>query len=238
MKYKQLQKKLAKAGIICGIVILICGGIFFFANKLSQDKQAEIEDIESKANIADGNYKVLEMEYDESIKAIKFYESNDIEQNEDQDSFRRESARRLLSGIKDNIGLPDLKFSMEQFKKIPSTPERLVALYSSSVKVEFTANSDIDAFNLIVNIIKTFPGQVAVVSYEVEKSSDISPDVFERTISGELKGIVRGTVQFSWNSIRDNDTPPPAQGAEGMPNGMQPPGRQPMPSQNPMEDDH
>lgn len=243
MKYKYLQKRLIKIAIICGSIIVLCVGGSIFTSGYKDSVEEDFNKIQGSVSGADAQYQNTEKDVGEAYEAMKFYDTYSTSEDGDEEKFRKDYVRSLLLKIKEEMQLIAIEFSMEPFKKIEDDKykNKTVAVFGSDVKIQFSSNSDVDAYNLIKNIGLSFPGSIVVNEYKITKSADITGDLLTQVSEGKnLNGVVSGNIVFRWQTIRDNPDADAAgnqqqngmPGAAGMPGqpgqpmrpGMQPPG--------------
>lgn len=206
MKYSILRKKLIKLGIICGVIVLALGVIYYLIISYSSDKEEELGTLKSKLNGSNTQFSQMQKKLGEYRTASDFYKQFTESGNADAQNFRRDYAKNLLGRLNEQVGLVDLKFNMEQFQKMGGSFEtKTVSMFSSKVTVQYTANSDIDCYNFIKSIVNTFPGSVFVDSYSVKATKEINIELLTQIANGSSPlGLVSGEIIFDWRGIQDN----------------------------------
>ena len=206
MKSDYLKKRLIKIGIICTVILLLCGGGTFIVMNYNDTLEAQIAEIKSKTIGNETEYTTNLKQVKEAKDALEYY-FNDFSNSEgsNPDNFRRDFAKNLLGKLKDQSNVVDLKFSMEPFKKNDGElSKKIVAYYTSKVTVQVSTNSDTDFYDFIKNISKSFPGNVTINSYTITRRVELNDEMLKKLTDEELaKGTVDGEVIFEWGTIMD-----------------------------------
>ncbi len=206
VKLKNLQKSFLKVSLIFLGILGIAGAGFYFVYDMDEELVAEIEQLSSKISMAAAESNVLSKQLEDAGEAIAYYDNLNASGQGDAQNFRREFAKNLLADLRDRNSMFDLKLNMDPFTKVGGDYEKIkVGLYVSKVTVPFVAASDIDVFNLMRDISSTFPGNIEIKSYKIERSGNLD----EATLLGigqgrPGEGLVKGEIVFEWQGIQDS----------------------------------
>ena len=206
MKLEYLKKALIRTAIISFASFAVIGVITYFIMSYDDSLIEQIAKIKSDTTGNEGQYTVAVKQVKDAKDALEFYSDYSSSESSDPENFRREYAKNLLGKLKDELGLVDLKFSMDQFKnRTGSYSKKHVTFATSKVTVQLAANSDADIYAFIKDIGQSFPGSIAVISYKITRKVDLTDEVMKKLTDDVLsKGIVDGEVEFEWGTILDN----------------------------------
>ena len=206
MKSEMLRQALIRTAIICGVILLVSGIVFLLISMKDSDLAEKLAALRSEKIANDTQYSVVEKQIADANEARLYYENFKNSENSDPQNFRREYAKTLLAQLKERTGIVSLKFTMSQFEKLRGQYEKkYVATYNSLITIQFSANSDTDAYNLIKEICTSFPGNVEIQEYKVNRTAQIDNTLLIATSeSGQPNGLVDGLVTLKWLGIQDN----------------------------------
>jgi len=218
MKFEKLRQSLIKTSIVCSAILLVVAIAYYLISMKSDSLAEKVASLKAQKTGNETQYGVIEKQIADANEAKLYYESFKNSQNADPQNFRRDFAKVLLAQLKEKVGIVNLKFTMSQFEKLKGEyDKKYVAAFSSVMTIQFSANSDVDAYNLIKEICASFPGDVEIEEYKISRLAQIDNGLLIATSeSGHVDGLVGGEVTLKWRGIQDNPdskqgkTPAPA----------------------------
>ena len=206
MKAKKLQKRLIKLGAVFSLILILVVAAYFFIDDKNDSIAQQVSSFKSETAAVENKYKTLQRNLHDSQKAVDRYKDFSTSRDGSKDNFHRDFARNLLASLRDKDGILELEFSMEPFTKASAAFERpTVALFQSKVAIKFSADTDIDVFNLVKDISQSFPGYAEILSFELERKSEITDETLIAIGEGKSRSaFVEGNITFEWQGIQDN----------------------------------
>lgn len=220
--------------VIAGLMLFIFGIIYFAISSYVQSLTDDIAQLNAKSSGNEAQFMQLQKQVEDATEAAEFYKAFTEKGGSSAQSYRRDYAKDLLVKMKDDHNITELKFSMDQFLKQTGEYEKPeVAVFVSKVTIQFSANSDVEVFNLIKDITQNFPGSVRVDSIRMSRSRNMDDIFLDQIADGRKVPLVNGEIILGWRGIQDNPEytgkaqkakrPPPG-GDPSLPPGGPPPG--------------
>ena len=205
MKAKQIQVYLLKVVAALIVLLVALGVLVYFEQDYSDDLDFQAQAAKAKSIANDVEYKKLDKEVGEANDAYDFYLGYKETLGADSNNYRREYAKNALAALKNDLEVPDLKFSMENFKEVGGEYSRKQAvLMVSKVTVQYSALSDKQLFQIMKKLHEIFPGSIRITSFKADRKTTINDQILLQIGAGSFSGLVSGEVKFDWRSIQDN----------------------------------
>ena len=213
-----MQKKVVKKKIIVSFVIflLVSGvfaGVIVYLYSMQTKTKEKHDWLKNDISATQRNIKGLSDQAIEFAEAIGVWESLD-EDAKKLEGIRISQAKLVLDELEAKHKLSNIKLAIAKpeevnINKSPELDNELIRVWNSNVSIDFSAVTDVDAFNFVTDLMESLPGYINIDTFSVERVKDVEKVHLEMIFRGERPALVNGKLRFVW---RDFKYMPPEEG--------------------------
>ena len=218
-KQKQLSQYVVKQSIICFVIVLIFGGVYYFTGTMADDSAEKKTAAEGKVSSEQGQITSLTNQLDKSgVAEKKFLLLQATRDNEDFTS-NVDTLKEWLRNAKTQYRLSNtFKLSITAAKPASNAEFNGLGydvLEHPAMKLEFTSISDTHVFSFIDAFLRNTPGFIRIDSLSMKRVGDIDSNTVAQVKSGATPFVMETKMEFNWIGVNEKPATPAAAAAGG-----------------------
>jgi hypothetical protein len=206
-KFDRLKTSLIKRTIRSAIMIAGCAIVFTVFVNLSGSTLTEIQKLEREERKLKSKISQLENEYNGRRTALNKHKKLTAENNLRPLELDRLYISNVLSALSRKYFAEDVSIDIGPVEEKSGDPFNYNSgkIITSTVSISYNSPSDIQAFALAEELLKSFSGYLVINEFTVKRNDQIEITTLEKLAKSGKASFIRTTLGFKWLGLRSNE---------------------------------
>ncbi len=204
MKIPNLRKRIIINLSASGILLILLGVGIYYNIDLRKQGNDEINQIKSKTSNLKSQISQLKAEETEFEKYSKIWQKISKRKREIT-GIKVDFVNKSLKNVSEKyaIGDPKIKITLPERLKDGIFNRKTIEVLNTTVTLDFTAVSDINAIAFIYEFLNSLPGYQIITRFDIRKGKDYQPQDYVAISAGTSNGNISGKVSFFWYAFKE-----------------------------------
>lgn len=216
MKLLEVKATLIKRIILSAVMLVLTVAAYYYIESYRENMAAKEDKVQRNVTNLNSQITEFDRKYKEFKEASKLWEKLNSKQKK-RSGLQINTVQNFLEDLKQEYRIIELNVNMskpEELKDSYRTATTVVV--SSTVEINFRAISDEYVLSFIATLMNDFPGYIKILSFRINRETELTPDVLQKLQRGTLIPLINGDIKLQWRDLKDItkktavETPPPA----------------------------